>query len=114
MQDDLDRTKDGLLKGRQCGRLALAHESRMSAIKGPKAEVLGLPNERRNALEAVLVEFGVARVSANLAKDLDQTVQNRFVGRNESLTSSDDDSHGTYGSTTIRSSVKTPSSHFMR
>jgi len=50
-------------------------------------------NQSRHAFEAILIEFGVTGVLADLAEDVDKSSENSLVDGRQALSSSDDDSH---------------------
>jgi hypothetical protein len=56
--------------------------------------IIPLPSERRNALEYVLVEVGIARVSGDDAQNGYEPLKDCLISRSERLPCSDDDPHG--------------------
>jgi hypothetical protein len=81
-ENDLGRSKDGLLEFGQSTGSTVADES----------------NQCGNTLETVLVEFRVTWVLANFAEDVDESGKDGFMRWCQALSSNNDDSHSTYKS----------------
>jgi hypothetical protein len=76
-EDDLGRSKDGLLESGQSTWCTIADKS----------------NQCGNTLEAVLVEFWVTWVLADFTQDVDKSGKDGFVRWCQALSSNNDHSH---------------------
>ena len=94
-EDDLSRAKERCFEIRQRRGCAFVDEAFRQLVRNALATTASLPYQSRNTLKAILVELWVTRIFADLAENVDQTSENTFVYRCETLSCRNDHSHRT-------------------